>query len=181
MKLKNNAHLNEELISRAVIDAQELDGEERQHLLTCGVCSAKVEQIKNELQEFGESIFSAVPPPKKNVILPLEGSAPADHKPNWLPTFGVTAMAGLALFFYFLGMESMAPKMSPYQSTEMVLEDEYLMQEISEMVENPLPETLYEISGDTGDFDEDFFQFMVPDIQEDIQSNYLIQGGTKQC
>ncbi|MFC1843992.1 hypothetical protein ACFLZ5_04305, partial [Thermodesulfobacteriota bacterium] len=103
------------------------------------------------------------------------------HKSSWLPTFGAAAMAGLVLFFYFLGMESMSPGLTPYQSTELLLEDEYLMEEISEMVENPLSETLYEITGDTGGFDEDFFQFMIPDIQEDLQSKYFNQGGIKQC
>jgi len=55
------------------------------------------------------------------------------------------------------------------------------MEEISEMVENPLSESLYEITGNNGGFDEDFFEFMVPDIQEDFQSKYFIQGGIKQC
>ena len=90
-------------------------------------------------------------------------------------------MACLVLFFYFLGMESMSPRLTPYQSTNALVEDEYLMEEISEMVENPLPETLYEITGDNEVFDDDFFQFMVPDIQEDLQSEYLIQGGITLC
>ena len=75
----------------------------------------------------------------------------------------------------------MSPRLSPYQSADALVEDEYLMKEISEMVENPLPETLYEITGDNEVFDDDFFQFMVPDIQEDLQSEYLIQGGITLC
>lgn len=181
MKSQGKIHLNEELISLAVIDEQELGREEQQHLMTCRICNTKVKQIKDELLEFGENVLLAVPPSKKNVIMPLEEPAPASHKSSWLPTFGVTAMAGLVLFFYFLGMESMSPRLTPHQSAKVLMEDEHLMEQISEMVENPLPETVYEITGDNGGFDEDFFQFMVPDIQEDLQSEYFNQGGINQC
>jgi len=182
MKSHNNTHLNEEKITRAVIDEQELDRADRQHLAACLICHKKVTQIKDELQELGDNALWAVEPLRKNVILPHEEPAPASHKSSWLPTFGVTAMAGLALFFYFLGMESMSPtRLTPYQSAEVLMEDEYLMEEIFEMVENPLSETLYEITGDNEGFDEDFLQFMVPEIEEDFQSEYFIQGGIKQC
>jgi len=181
MKQQDKTHLSEELITRAVIDEQELGGAERQHLITCGVCNKKVEQIKDALQDLGENALLAVEPSKKNIVLPREEPTVASHKSSWLPTFGVTAMAGLALFFYFLGMESMSPQLIPYQGAEVPVEDAYLMEEISEMVENPLPETLYEITGDYEVIDDDFFQFMVPDIQEDLQSGYFIQGGIKQC
>ncbi len=90
-------------------------------------------------------------------------------------------MAGLVLFFYFLGMEAMSPRLPVLLSPEIVLEDEYLMEEIFEMVENPFSDVLYEIIGDNGGFDEEFLQFVVPDVQEDFQSKLFIQGGIKQC
>jgi len=180
MKSDNKIHLDEELITRAIIDEQDLGETERQHLMTCGICNKKVMQIKDELQVLGENALLAVEPSKKNIVLPREKPAAA-NKSSWLPTFGVAAMAGLVLFFYFLGMESMSPRLTTYQSADALVEDEYLMQEISEMVENPLPETLYEITGDAEVIDDDFFQFMVPDIQEDLQSEYLIQGGIMLC
>ena len=55
------------------------------------------------------------------------------------------------------------------------------MQEIFEMVENPLSDEMYEIIGDNGYFDEEFFEFVVPDFQEDFQSERFIHGGIKQC
>ena len=79
-------------------------------------------------------------------------------------------MAGIVLFFYFLGVGNMSPKLITMQSPENLLEDEYLMQEISEMVEYPLSTELYEITGDAADFDDDYMQFIVPDFQEDSQS-----------
>ncbi len=75
----------------------------------------------------------------------------------------------------------MSPQLTALQSYETLLEDEYLMEEIFEMVENPLSDELYRLTGDNGGFDDDFLQFVVPDIQEDFQSKHFIQGGIKQC
>jgi hypothetical protein len=87
------------------------------------------------------------------------------------------------MFFYFMSMEIMPrPGLITMQSQENLLEDESLMRQISEMVENPLSDDMYEISGENGvDFDEDFLQFLVPEIQDDFQSELLIQGGIKRC
>ena len=81
-------------------------------------------------------------------------------------------MAGLLVFFYFMGTKTMIPsEFATLQSQESLLEDESLMRQISEMVENPLSEDMYEISGENGIwFDDDFLQFVVPDIQDDFQS-----------
>ena len=181
MKSQNQAHLNEEQIILEVIDEEELAGADRQHLLECRLCNKKVAWFRDELQELGENAGLSVPPMTKNITLPREELTPVSHKSSWLPFFGVTAMAGLVLFFYFLGMESMSPRLTPFQSSEALLEDEYLMEEIFQMVENPLSDELYEITGDNGGFDEEFLQFVVPDIQEDFQSENFIQGGIKQC
>ena len=181
MKSQIQAHLKEEKIIWAVIDENELAGEDRQHLLECQLCSRKVEQFKEELQGFGENARSTVPVLTKVITLPRKKPNTENHKSSWLPSFGAVAMAGLILFFYFLGIESMSPVYTPLQSPGISLEDEYLMDEISEMVENPLSDELYEITGENGGFNEDFLQFVVPDIQEDFQSNTIIQGGMKKC
>ena len=181
MKSQNQTHLKEEQIIWAVIDEKELAGADRNHLLECQLCNKKVEQIKDELQELGENSRLSVPSLTKNIILPPEEPTLVSHKSSWLSSFGVAAMAGLVLFFYFLGMETMTPRLTPFQSSEALLEDESLMDEIFQMVENPLSDELYEITGENGGFDEEFLQFVVPDIQEDFQSQHFIQGGKKQC
>jgi hypothetical protein len=182
MKSQNQAHLKEEQVIWAVIDEKELTGEDQQHLLECQLCKRKVEQLKAELQEIGETAMVSVPPLTKNITLPPEEVVQASYKSRWLPSFGAAAMAGLVLFVYFLGMETtMSPRFIALQSPDTPMEDEYLMEEIFEMVENPLSDALYQITGDNGGFDEDFLEFIVPDIQEDFQSNNFIEGGIKQC
>ncbi|MDH3392102.1 MAG: hypothetical protein OEL85_09940, partial [Desulfobulbaceae bacterium] len=148
----------------------------------CQLCKRKVEQFKDELQEIGETAMLSVPLLTKNITLPPEEVVRASHKSSWLPSFGAAVMAGLVLFVYFLGMETpMSPRFIALQGPDTPMEDEYLMEEIFEMVENPLSDALYQITGDNGDFDDDFLEFVVPDIQEDFQSNNFIEGGIKQC
>jgi hypothetical protein len=183
MKEQNSAHLQEEQILWAVIDEKELSGDDQQHLLECPVCKRKIERFRDELQELGQKAWQAVPPFSRTVRLPSEKPATVSHNAGWLPFFGAAAMAGLLVFFYFMGMETMAPtKLTTLQSQESLLEDESLMREISEMVEYPLSKYIYEITGENGvGFDEDFLQFVVPDIQDDFQSEIIIQGGTIRC
>jgi len=92
-------------------------------------------------------------------------------------------MAGFVVFFYFMTMETMLPtKSASLQSQESLLEDESLMREISEMVEYPLSQDMYEIYGNNGiGFDDDFLQFIVPDTEEDFQSELITRGGIKRC
>jgi hypothetical protein len=183
MKLQNHYHLQEEQILWAVIDEKELAGDDRQHLLECRVCKKKVEQFGNELQKFGQEARQTVPPFSRPVKLPKEKPVRVSHNVGWLPFFGAAAMAGFVVFFYFMSMETMAPtKSANVPSQESLLEDESLMREISEMVEYPLPDDMYEIYGNNGiGFDDDFLQFLVPDTEEDFQSELITQGGIKRC
>jgi hypothetical protein len=183
MKAQNSFHLQEEQILKAVVDENELAAEEQQHLLECATCKKKVVQFNDELQKFGQKAIQAVPPFSQAVKLPSVKPASISRNNGWLPFFGAAAMAGLVMFFYFMGLETMPPsQLTIIESQEYLLEDESLMREISEMVEYPLSEDMYEITGENGiDFDDDFLQFVVPDIQDDFQSEFNIHGGIKLC
>jgi hypothetical protein len=167
MKVQDQKHLPEKQILWAVIDEKELSGEEQQHLAGCPLCRNKVGQFKEELQLFGQKANQAVPPFSKPVKLPDEKPVNVSHNAGWLPFFGAAAMVSFVVFFYFMGMKTMpTTNLATLQNQESLLEDESLMREISEMVEYPLP---------------DFLQFVVPDIQNDFQSEIINQGGVKQC
>jgi len=183
MKSQEHKHLQEEQIIWAVIDEMELADADRQHLSTCLACRKKVDLIKEELQEFGENARRSVPPFTRTVTLPSEKPVAASGKTGWLPFFGATAMAGLVVFIYVMGMGNISPtQLTSLQNQEWLLEDEVLMQKISELVENPLYDEMYEISGENGiGFDDEFLEFVVPEIQEDFQSERNNQGGIKQC
>lgn len=181
MKLPEQQHLNEDQILWAVIDEGELPEEVRDHLMECQVCNERISNIRDELHGFGENAVLSVPALTKKITLPHDESGQLSKGASWLPSFGVAVMAGLVLFFYFLGMESMNPGRTPLLNTATVFEDEYLMEEIFEIVENPLFGSGFEINGENSGFNDEFLEFIVPDIQEDYQSQYLIQGGLKQC
>ena len=183
MKAREEQHLQRRQVQQAVIDENDLGARARQHLKQCPVCREAVTQFRQELQEFGDRAVGAVPPISRPVRLPAAGAAGAAHAGNWLPFFGATAMAGFVVFFYFMGLQT-GPVLGPgpLPGQEGVLEDEALMREISEMVEYPLSEDSYEISGKSGNgFDDDFLHFVVPDAEEDYQSELTTQGGIKRC
>jgi hypothetical protein len=106
----------------------------------------------------------------KTLRLPVAETVSAKFRSSWFPFVGTAAMAGLVLFFYFIGMDAISPQLTTFQEPENQFEDEFLMQEISEMVEFPLPVDLYEITGDAAGFDDDFLQFIVPGLEEDFQT-----------
>ncbi|KPK00422.1 MAG: hypothetical protein AMJ60_01465 [Desulfobacterales bacterium SG8_35] len=172
MKAQKYVHLQEEQVLWAIIDEEDLAGDDRKHLRECPDCRRKVERFRDELHEFGQKARQSVPPFSGTVRLPGEKPAPVSHDAGWLSFFGATAMVGLVVFFSVMGMESMAPgNLLTLQNQESLLEDEFLMREISDMVESPLSDDMYEISGENGiGFDDDFLQFVVPDIQDDFQS-----------
>jgi hypothetical protein len=175
MKSPSQFHLDEDQINRAVVDETDLPEQNRRHLVECQVCRKRVEQVRTELFMFGEHARSSVPPMTKTVSLPSDKSVAAEHSSGWLPSFAVAVMTGLILFVYFLGVENRTLQLTDIknleeQPVEMTIEDEYLMDEIFEIVEYPLPDVMYEIIGDDGeDFDE-FLQFAVPNDQDDLQS-----------
>ncbi len=160
MKVQNHGHLQEEQVLWAVIDEKELAGDSQQHLLDCPACKKKVEQFRDELELLGQKAHQAVPPFMRAVKLPKEKSATVSHNIGWLPFFGAAAMGACVVFFYFMGIQTMAPtQLTTLQNQEILLEDETLMLEIAEIVEVPLPEGLYAINGENEtDFDEDMYE-----------------------
>ncbi len=185
MKVQKKTHLQEEQILWAVIDEKELGVDVRDHLLECSLCKTKVARFKDDLQEFGQQARQTVPPSSRQLKLPEAKPAVFSHIPGWLPITAAAAIAGLVVFFYFMGLQTMTPptEVTTLQSRVNNVEDETLMREISEMVDRPLSNNMYEISGDDDEniFDDDFLQFAVPDIQDDFQSELILQGGIKRC
>jgi len=187
MKVQKNNHLQEEQILWAVIDEKELGVDVRDHLLECSLCQAKVTRFKDDLQEFGQQARQAVPPSSRQFKLPVAKPGVFSHIPGWLPVTAAAAITGFIVFFYFMGLQTMTPpsEVTTLQNRENIVEDETLMREISELVDRPLSNNMYEISGDDEEegntYDDDFLQFAVPDTQDDFQSELILQGGIKRC
>jgi hypothetical protein len=176
MKEQIQEHLRDEQIIWAIIDIQELAEAHQQHLLECHLCKEKVDRFSNELDEFGQKVRGAVPPLSRQINLPAVEPSRVRHQDGWLPFFGAVAMAGLVVFFYFMSIKTVVPvQFSTGQSQESLMEDEGLMQEISELIEYPLTEDIYEVTGKNGtDYDDDFLDFDEPDIQDDFSFEQII-------
>ena len=172
MKKPEEHHLRSSEINLAAVDDNGLAGRAGQHLRQCPACRAAVARLREDLLEFGERTADAVPRQTRPVRLPAARTAASPYGNGWLSFFGAAAMAGFALFIYFMGLQT-GPVVGPGQlpGREALLEDEMLMREISEMVEYPLSGDLDEIYDEGGNgFDDDFLRFVVPDFEEDYQS-----------
>jgi hypothetical protein len=99
-----------------------------------------------------------------------EAKPAARFRLGWVSFAGGAALAGLLLFFYFIGMNARTPDLAMVQDQDNLFEDENFMQEISDIVDSPFPEDIYDITGDAADSEDDFLQFVVPDPQEELQS-----------
>ena len=176
MKEQNSSHLREEHIIRAIVDEKDLDGTHRQHLLDCPDCSTKVARFRDELREFGDNAGRYAPPLTRKIKLPEAKPARRSRNVGRLPFFGAAAAAGLVVFFYLMGMQTgTQPRLTNLQSLENQPENGYMMLEVSEIIDDPLYEDLYEITGENGiGFDEEFMQFVVPGSEDDSQSEFFI-------
>ena len=175
MKPDRKDHLQDEQLTWAVIDEKELAKEERHHLAECQLCRENLARLQADLTGLGEQAAHAVPPMTRPVRLPAEEDEPARRGFSWFPSFGAAVMAGLALFIYFLGVESMSPRLPPLHGPDVPFEDEKLMEEITDMVENPLSDEIYGITGENGYLDEEFLDYVVPGFQEEYELEYLIK------
>jgi len=176
MNEQNHGHLQEDLVLWAVVDRMELSPEARQHLQSCHACSEKVTKLEEDLAEFGRKAGQAVPPFARPVKMSTAEPAKSFQVGGWFSFLGAAAMAGLVIFFYLMNMNYTAPvEVSSLQNQEQFLEDEALMREVSEIVEYPLPEDIYLITGENGvSYDEEFFDFIVPGTEDDTESELFI-------
>lgn len=175
MKEPHQEHLRDEDILWAVIDSKDLAEDAQYHLHTCSFCSGRIEQLRTDLEVFGDKARQAVPPLSQPIRVPAFRPVPVTKKNlGWLPYLGAAAMAGLAVFLYFMGLKTDTPvKYTTVQQQEVRLQDEALMREITDLVEYPLPGDVYEIIGvNVTDYDveDDFMDFVVPDVEDDFQS-----------
>ena len=170
MNKQRDTHLQDEQLVLAIVDEKELADEVKDHLQECKVCQEKVAHFAGGLELLGQRAELSVPPLARNMRLPQEAKPAARFRLGWVSFAGGAALAGLLLFFYFIGMNARTPDLAMVQDQDNLFEDENFMQEISDIVDSPFPEDIYEITGDAVDSEDDFLQFVVPDPQEELQS-----------
>ena len=182
MKKDIEKHLEENQLLMALVDERDLPPEFRQHLDHCQHCTGQLEILQEALETLGSKAAENVPAMTGNVS--LEDEIPRISRARYqfgLPSYGVLAIVACALLV-FLWPRPEYSEIDQFSSKVDFIEDEMLMQEIGELIEDPLPDDIIEITRDIPiGFDDDFLEFVIPDFIDDVQSYNHDRGDEKKC
>ena len=175
MNKSNDSHMNEEQIYKAIIDESQLLPSENEHLSDCSECRTAVESFQKDLKLLGQTAESFVPLPKKRMVFHEKTGK------NFLWGWKTSFAAAITILFFVITMHSDSVKNIFYNKTEIANSEQYsediLMTEVNNLVENSLPAKYLFISDeDNTDYDEDFIDFVVPPVDDDILSGTETRG-----
>ncbi|MBU1712846.1 MAG: hypothetical protein KKD47_07045 [Proteobacteria bacterium] len=176
MNKKNGTHFNEEQICKAIIDESQMLPSENEHLSDCTECRTAVESFEKDLKLLGQTAERFVPLPKKRMV--LHEKAGKNFLWGWRTAFA----AAITILFFVITMHSDSVKHIFYNKTEIANSELYsediLMTEVNNLVENSLPAKYLFISDEeNADYDEDFIDFVVPSVGDDVLSSTEKRGG----
>jgi hypothetical protein len=181
--MKTNAkHLAEDQLLQAIIDLGDLSKDGQDHLKDCPYCTGQLENLQETLEGFGNKARANVPVSMRSIQLPAVNTASWHSRLHfWHPAYGALAVTAIALLVFLWPRPSLIPEFEQFALPLDTVEDEMLMQEISELVENAMPEDFFEMTGDVPEEFDDFLQFVIPEYIDDTQSYKFNTGGIIKC
>jgi len=184
MNSEENGHIDKDQLIVAVIDKKDLPLSLHSHLATCPQCRADKIRFERKLTQLGRLAKHYAPLPEQKISMP-------ESKPRssllrlkgWQIAAG-TALAVAVVIFTVLWSRppGIKPEIAIKVAVNEMLEAESFMDDISTLTENALPAVYLDITGEsyTG-FDEEFMQFIVPNINERSPSSDLGSKGVTSC
>jgi predicted anti-sigma-YlaC factor YlaD len=170
MKPNTDKHLDEDQLIRAVVDATDLPAGVQTHLAECDHCRAGKESLEQELVNLGQMAERLAPKPQRRIVLPASKTKRSilrflDRRS--LIAAAATAAAALIVFWGTNIVRDLSEHRAENRTAEM-LEAKQLMTQVNNLVDNALPNFYLEISGEKyADYDEEFYQFLIPSAEEE--------------
>ena len=163
---KNNDHLNEDRIIRAIIDEGDLPDSLREHLGRCNRCQTEKERLEHDLDCLGRMAKRFSPLPDIGLAL---SAVRVRHSAQWFwrwqTALGAAMVAAIIVIIWW-SVPERSIIVHPV-ITEMIIPETWgvdsMMIETSGLSENVLPQVYLDISGETesGSYEE-FIEFVVP-------------------
>ena len=176
MTQEKSLHLTEKEIIRAVIDETDLTESAREHLSMCHICRNEKEGLGNQLSLLGNTAERLSPLSGERFKLPSEEILKSPRFWRWQWQSLLAAGVAAAMIFAVLLWKTpfpISPENSNDQWANEFVQDEQLMADISSLVENPLPEIYFDLSGESiSDVSEEFINFVIPIIQNEVSYNH---------
>ena len=165
----NMQHLDEEQLVQAVVDATDLPHSVQAHLAKCGQCLAGKNSFELEMTKLSQQVERFAPKPQRRILLPVQKTKnPLRNLLDWRNL--VAAVATVTAVFILVWGTNMVrnlPEPGTENLTAEMVEAERLMTEVNTLIDNALPPFYLVISGEnTADYDEEFYQFLIPAILE---------------
>ncbi|CAB1057482.1 hypothetical protein D1BOALGB6SA_2235 [Olavius sp. associated proteobacterium Delta 1] len=169
MKSGNMQHLDEEQLVQAVVDVTDLPESLQTHLAECGQCLDGKNSFELEMIKLGQKAEQFAPQPQRRIILPVQKS----KKPFWnlldwrnLIAAAATVTAVFILVWGTNMVRNLAEPGSEILTAEMA-EAKKLMSEVNTLVDNALPPFYLVLSGEiNADYEEEFYQFLIPSVED---------------
>lgn len=184
MKSGNMQHLDEEQLVQAVVDTTDLPESVQAHLAECGQCLAGKNSFELELIQLSQKAEQLAPKPQRRIIVPVQ--KPKNPFWNLLEWRNLVAAAATvaAVFILVWGtniVRNLSEPGAENLAAEMV-EAERLMTEVNTLVDNALPPFYLVISGENNSaYDDEFYQFLIPAIEDKTLTSDRGKKGTSLC
>ncbi len=178
MKKEESPHLDNDQLVRAVVDETDLSAPLRDHLAQCPECLSARQRLEQDLAGLGRMADRMAPSPSRKVSLttvPASGRRARTWRFALGPALS-TVLAILVAGWFFLFRTTPQDRLTAL--TVEMWEDYEFLSEIETLAENPLPRSLRLIADESNSiFDEEFIDFLVPDIDpQDIPNNQAKKG-----
>jgi hypothetical protein len=169
MKSGNVQHLNEEQLIQSVVDASDLPDAVQAHLAECGRCLAGKNSFELEMKTLSQKAEQFAPQPQRRIILPaIKTKKPFWNLLDWRNLIAA-AVTVAAVFILVWGTHLVHHPSEPGAEnlTADMAESKKLMTEVNTLVDNALPPFYLVLSGEkNAGSDEEFYQFLIPTIEE---------------
>ena len=184
MKSDTIQHLDEHQLIQAVVDAADLPQSVQAHLSECSQCLAGQKDFQRALTKLGQKAEQYAPRPQRRIVLPVHQSKnPFGNLLNWHNL--IAAAATVTAVFILVWGTHIARNFSERRTENLTAEmrnAEKLMTEVNTLVDNPLPPIYLEIAGEKKpDYDEEFYQFLIPTIEDKTLTSVQGKRGTSLC
>jgi hypothetical protein len=169
MKSGNVQHLDDNQLIQSVVDVSDLPDSVQAHLAQCDQCLAGKNSFELKMTTLGQKAEQLAPQPQRRIMLP----APKSKNPFWnllaWQNLAAAAATVAAVFILVWGTNLVRNLSEPgtEKLTADMVESEKLMTEVNTLVDNALPPFYLVLSGEnTAAYDDEFYQFLIPTIEE---------------